>query len=418
MEAAPDRLFVASCDGHVGLPSEQYRDYIEAEHHEAFDDFLGMHRFRWTVASDESVLSPAVFDKMKGNDRYESGGLDSVWDPKRRVEELDADGIAIEVLFPDDQQHNTPPWLVGLAPIGMDHAYPRHLRLVGARAYNRWLQEFCSTDPERLLGAIVLGSLHDVDAAVTELRRAHASGLHRAVMLPLDYYLPLYHHPRYDPLWAACEELDLAVAIHLSDGGPEWLGDAPWDGAIYVMEGFFYTQRPLWCLIFGGVLERHPGLRLVFTEQLAQWVLTVVPTMDSLASPDGTMAGARTAPLRRPPSEYFHRQCFVANSLMSRRDIELREQIGTDVLVWGADFPHHEGAWPTVRDKLRTILDGVPVADAAAIVGGNFLRAYHVDPGALAAVVRRIGPTAGDLGLAGQGADGSAADRAPASARL
>jgi predicted TIM-barrel fold metal-dependent hydrolase len=400
MAATDDRMLVASSDGHVGIPTEQYRDYLEREHHEAFDEFLRMHRYRWTPSSKDAVLSPTVFDWMRGNERYESGGMDSVHDPARRLRELDLDGIAVEMAFPDDQQHNTPPWLVGLAPAGMDHSYPRDLRLVGARAYNRWLADFCSAAPDRLLGAIVVGSLHDVDAAIAEVRRAHASGVRHAVMLPLDYYLPLYHHPRYEPFWATCAELDVAVAIHLSDGGPDWLGEAPWDGAIYVMEAFFYTQRPLWCLIFGGVLERHPGLRLVFTEQLAQWVLSVVPSMDRLAT-GAMMVGPTVAPLPLLPSEYFHRQCFIANSLMSRQDIDLREAIGTDVLVWGSDFPHQEGAWPAVPEKLRTLFAGVPEADARAILGENFVRAYHIDAGRLAPVVSRIGPRPADLEIAG-----------------
>ena len=96
-------------------------------------------------------------------------------DPARRLKEMDEDGIAVEILFPDDQNNNTPPWLVGLAPVGLDHAYPPELRAVGARAYNRWLAEFSEAAPDRLIGALILGSLHDVDAAVVELRRAYTS---------------------------------------------------------------------------------------------------------------------------------------------------------------------------------------------------------------------------------------------------
>jgi predicted TIM-barrel fold metal-dependent hydrolase len=391
------RLLVASADGHVGLPMARYREYIEREHHDAFDDFLRTHRNRWTPGHADSVLSTDAWAWMRDNERHRSGGMDSLWDPRRRLKEMDEDGIVAEVLFPDDQNNNTPPWLVGLAPIGLDHAYPHELRLVGARAYNRWLAEFCAEAPGRLLGAILLGSLADVDAAVAELRRAHASGLRHALMLPLDYYLPLYHHPRYEPLWHACEELDITVAVHLADGGPDWYGDHPWDGAIYVMESFFYAHRPLWCLILGGVLERHPRLRVAFTEQMAMWVLETVPMMDGVAT--GTMSAAKTAPLPLRPSEYFHRQCFVANSLMARRDIDARVAIGTDVLVWGSDAPHHEGTWPETRAKLRTLFEGVPVADADAILGRNFLRAYPIDRAPLEALAARIGPLPSELGI-------------------
>ena len=316
----------------------------------------------------------------------------------RRLKEMDEDGIAVEVLFPDDQNGNTPPWLVGLAPIGLDHAYPRDLRVAGARAYNRWLAGFCAADPDRLVGAALLGSLHDVDAAVAELHRAHASGLRHAMMLPLDYYLPLYHHPRYEPLWEACVELDVTVAVHLADGGPDWYGDDPWDASIYVMESFFFAHRPLWCLVLGGVLERHPALRVVFTEQQALWVAETVPMMDGVAG--GVMRAAQTTPLPLRPSEYFHRQCFVANSLMHRRDIDAREAIGTDVLMWGSDSPHQEGSWPEVGAKLRELFSGVPLADATAILGDNFLRAYPLGAAKLQTLASTIGPRPADLGIA------------------
>ena len=64
----------------------------------------------------------------------------------------------------------------------------------------------------------------------------------------------------------------LTVAVHLGDGSPHWVGDDEWAFAIVIMETFFFAHRPLWCMVFGGVLERHPDLRVVFTESGADWV--------------------------------------------------------------------------------------------------------------------------------------------------
>jgi hypothetical protein len=101
----------------------------------------------------------------------------------------------------------------------------------------------------------------------------------------------------------------------------------------------------------------------VFTEQQAMWVTETVPMMDSVAG--GIMRAPSVAPLPLRPSEYFHRQCFVANSLMTRRDIDNRAAIGTDVLVWGSDSPHHEGTWPKTGRKLNELFDGIPIDDAS-----------------------------------------------------
>lgn len=395
------RMFLASGDGHVGVKTERYRDYLEQSLHGAFDDFLRVHKFRWSTERPESILAPHVWDKMKGNPRYESGGMTSLHDPARRLRELDEDGVAVEVLFPDDQHVNTPPWLAGMAPIGLDRSYPHPLRLAGARAYNRWLAEFCAAAPDRFLGAIALASLADVDAAVAEMRRAHESGLRHAVLLPLDYYLPLYHHPRYEPFWAACAELDLAVVIHLSDGGPDWYGDNGWAPAIYVMEGLFYSQRPLWSLIFGRVLDRYPNLRLVFTEQGGEWVPGALGLMDSMVrgyagNPSGFRA-AQDEPLPLLPSEYFQRQCFVADSTMQRRQIEMRHHIGVNQMIWGSDFPHQEGMWPHTHAHIRRLFEGVPDHEAEAMLGTNFARAYKIDIAAYANIVNRIGLTLNEL---------------------
>jgi predicted TIM-barrel fold metal-dependent hydrolase len=394
-------LFLASADGHVGLRTDLYRPYLEQANHADLDEFLQVHKFRWSTEKPESILAPHVWDRMKGNPRFEAGGIESLHDPVRRLAELDHDGIAVEVLFPDDQHVNTPPWLAGMAPIGLDRDYPHPLRLAGARAYNRWLVEFCATAPDRLLGVIVIASLKDVDAAIAEMRRAYESGLRHAVLLPLDYYLPLYHHPRYEPFWAACSELDLAVAIHLSDGGPDWYGNNGWAPAIYVIEALFYSQRPLWSLIFGGVLERYPNLRLVFTEQGADWVPGVLGLMDSLVQGHDGRPSSFCASIEEPlpllPSEYFRRQCFVADSTMTRRPIEMRHYIGVSQMLWGSDFPHQEGMWPYNHRAIRSLFEGVPADEAAAILGENFLRAYKLDPAIYAPLVARIGPTIQDL---------------------
>ena len=135
-----ERLFLASADGHVGLRTELYRDYLERAYHDDLDAFLHTHKFRWTPERPEAVLAPHVRDKAKGHPRYDSGGMTRLHDPARRLAELDEDGVAVEVLFPDDQNVNTPPWLAGIAPIGLDRDYPHPLRLAGARAYNRWLR--------------------------------------------------------------------------------------------------------------------------------------------------------------------------------------------------------------------------------------------------------------------------------------
>jgi predicted TIM-barrel fold metal-dependent hydrolase len=284
-----------------------------------------------------------------------------------------------------------------VAPQALDRPYPGALRLAGAIAYNRWLAEFCAAAPERFLGQILLGALDDVEGAVREIRRAHDSGLGAGIFLPLDYYLPLYHHARYEPLWSVCEELDLAVTVHASDGGPSWYGDGWRASAVYLSEINFYAQRPLWCLIFGGVFDRHPQLRVVCTEQGQAWVAPLLARLDGIAS-SSMMKWTEADPLAMRPSDYFHRHCTVGNSLMTRDDVEQRDLVGLDVLAWGSDFPHLEGAWPRTRAALRALMAGLPASEIRLILGDNLARAYRVDRARLLPIVEQIGPTLDELG--------------------
>src|SRR5437870_2593811 len=88
--------------------------------------------------------------------------------------------------------------------------------------YRERFGDFVSAAPDRFYGVIAIPTLADVDAAVAEVRRAHADGLTQGVLLPLEYNQPLVHHPRYEPFWDVCDELDLSVAVHLGDGEPTW----------------------------------------------------------------------------------------------------------------------------------------------------------------------------------------------------
>jgi len=167
-------------------------------------------------------------------------------------------------------------------------------------------------------------------------------------------------------------------------GGPETV-------ALTLTETDFFSHRTLWFLIFAGVFERFPRLRLAVTEQRAHWV---PPTLDDL---DSVYRSPRSAAVRavlpRLPSEYFATNCYVGASFMSRGECELRERIGTDRVMWGSDYPHTEGVWPWVSQALRWTFEGVDEAELRLMLGGNAAECYGFDLGALERCAAEIGPT-------------------------
>jgi predicted TIM-barrel fold metal-dependent hydrolase len=268
-------------------------------------------------------------------------------------------------------------------------------------AYNRWLSEFCAAAPGRRTGCIPI-DLHDMDRAVAEIAWARASGLTGGVMLPamsLRSGLPGYADEYYDPFWSACAEHGLVVNLHTGASGTatdaKQLYDEKHGGFLGLYEVFVFTRRPLWFMILGGVFDRHPDLKVVVTENGVQWLPALIRDMESFFDTHGGAPVRSYLKLR--PAEYFDRHVFLGGSLMHRGEAEMRDEIGVDRLMWGADYPHLEGAAPVHRLILRQVFGGLPEEDIRRILGRNAVGVFGFDEALLQEVADRVGPTVEDL---------------------
>lgn len=147
--------------------------------------------------------------------------------------------------------------------------------------------------------------------------------------------------------------------------------------------------------MLGGVFDRHPRLEVVVAENGVQWLPSLVRDMEQFFDTHGA-APVRSA-LKMRPSDYFDRHVFLAGSLMQRPDAEKRHEIGVDRLMWGADYPHLEGAAPVHRQVLASVFGGLPEPEVRAILGGNAIRVWGFDEHLLQEVANRVGPTVEDL---------------------
>lgn len=387
-----NRLMVISADCHAGLPTAEYHAYLEKRYHGPLNEFVEKREAagRSKKWMESEAFSKESFDQMSKQAAFQSGGVTGVWDADRRLRENEADGIAAEVIFSDFTQDNTPPF--------DSNEYPVQMRIAGVRAYNRWLAELCSAAPGRMAGVLELSGFVDVDEMVEEIRWGARAGL-RGIMFPsasqADSAGHLYHE-RYDPVWAACVEFGLPVHSHVGWGKPAFdLMDAG-GRTLYAFECRWWARRPLWFLIFGGVLERFPQLRLVFTELRADWVPSTLVQMDYRYD-DVLLGHATRSALPNRPREYWHRQCALGASSMSRAEVLMRHDIGIETMMFGTDYPHFEGTWPNTKAWLARAFEGIPEQDARAILGLNAARIYDFDTGELQAIANRIGPTVDDI---------------------
>jgi predicted TIM-barrel fold metal-dependent hydrolase len=393
-DVAPDKkLLVVSADGHVG-PSvkNQLRDYCEKEYLEDFDAFsaeLEASRASDTVDTDLSIPREWTDSLIE---RAQFAGLQ---DPSARLRDMDADGIAAEVLYHGGANGESMPFSTfSLATWGS--AEYNHLEGVGVRIYNRWLADYVSEDRDRLLG-IGHVTVRDVDEAVAGVWRAKEAGF-KGINLPAPRrdFTP-YPDPSWDPFWAACQEAELTLCTHGGGGDIEDRLTGPSQNPIFLMEYPYFGRRGLWHLILGGVFHRFPNLKLALAEQFGDWVPATLVEMDSAyLSPHFSAALRAIVPDR--PSEYFKRNCYIGASFMSRAEAEIGlEHEFASNMMWGADYPHPEGSFPNSLLSLRKTMAGLPADVVTSYLSGTASKAYELNIDALNKIAQSICPTFGEV---------------------
>ena len=198
------------------------------------------------------------------------------------------------------------------------------LRWAGLKAHNRWLADFCAETPGRRAGMAQI-FLNDVDDAVAEIVWAREHGLFGGILLPgvpPDSGLPPLFAPDYDPIWAACQDLDMPVNNHSGAAGPE-CGDHLASMAVFMVELGWFSHRVFWHMALGGVFARYPKLALVLTEQSAGWVPAVLGMLDHQYSrftdpntAESHFGGELVKEVPEPPSYYWKTQLLCRRQLL------------------------------------------------------------------------------------------------------
>jgi predicted TIM-barrel fold metal-dependent hydrolase len=390
---------VISADGHAGPPAEVYRDYLDPGLRTRFDEHqLEMAELRAALGSDEAN---SQFRAQWEEETDGDGGLTAAFDSEARNDILDREGVVAEVLFPDADVLGTgrlasSPFGTGLAGAVGD---PREV-VEGSRAHNRWLSDFVSQDPHRRIGiAVIPAIIPDMETVLRLVREAKELG-HSGILIPTRWFeRPAYHDLWYEPLWALTEELGLVLHTH-SGAGPTDIGLGPGMLPIYASEAGWWAARPLAVLIWGGVFERHPGLRYSMAENGAWWVPDQIRKMDEKwvgGHNTRKFGDAFREALSMKPSDYLNRNCFFGASTPGVDDIERRYLIGIDNLMWGNDLPHPEGTFPYTRYWIRERFKGVPEAEVRKMLGLTAATVYGCDVAELAVLAERIGPSVDEV---------------------
>ncbi len=302
-----------------------------------------------------------ISDHARFEDVHEGG-----YDPAQHLKDMVIDGVYGEVLYPSQGLHY------------YKIADPLLFSAV-CRTYNDWVAEFCSADRVRLK-AIAMLNVDDVADAVDELERTAKLGFVGAMMPEYPVEDRRYDHPDYEPLWSAAAALNMPLSLHTATRrvrSNSALGERTVRDASRRATKVFLPAISMCDMIFSGVFERHPDLRLAIVEFELSWVPYVLTNMDY------TYRERNAEALYRFKGDTLPSDFFTRNVSLSFQEDEvgivLRDRIGVDRMMWGSDYPHSESTFPRSREVLDEILQGVSEDERAKIVCLNTAREYGFD---------------------------------------
>jgi predicted TIM-barrel fold metal-dependent hydrolase len=334
-------LFSISADSHVTEPGDCYIDRIDPQFRERApvaktDDTMGAVMVidgRFPVPYGMVAAAGRPPEKIGpflyvGWEELHPGG----WDATARLAEQDRDGVAAEVLYPS----------VGMLLCNHPDA---DYKKACFDAYNLWIAEFQAADRQRLVG-IGQSALRSVEEGIDDLRAISDLGL-RGVMLPGFAGCHAdgdYDDPRWDPLWRAAIELGLPLSFHILTGGGG-LADPGFRGPkinsfLGIIRG---NQDIVGTLVFGGVFDRHPDLRVVCVEADAGWLAHWMYRADHAVERHRNWLGG--ASLQRRPSEYVRDNVYVTfqDDWVAFQSTHL---VNHRRLMWASDHPHSDSTFP------------------------------------------------------------------------
>ena len=272
-----------------------------------------------------------------------------------RLQDMDRDGVASSVIY-------------GPSVMGLKIADDA-LQAEAYRCFNDWAAEFNRVDPDRLCVLARLPSRRPEDATA-EIERVAALGHRGAVLDPVE---ALVGEPEWEPFWAAAEATGLPISYHLGGGA---------NRAVYQMgnwrEPVFATVSPMQLdeavaeTVFSGVLERHPGVRLVLAEAGLGWLPYLIARMDHEWVKHGNIVGR----LETPPSELMRRQVWITFEEEHHADVFIG-MLGADRVMWACDYPHPDSTWPDSRGAILRDMGTMHRDDVRRITSGNCRSLYR-----------------------------------------
>jgi len=285
------------------------------------------------------------------------------WDPIVRMNDMEQDGVSAEVLYPS----------LGLGLYCIEDADFQEALF---RTYNDWLIDYCQKVPDRLYG-IALISMYNIDHAIAEMERCKKQGIVGTMIWQVpDAKLP-FTAEHYERFWAASQDMELPIHLHILTGFGASMKRQTSHGIDRYRIGVNQTREiedALFDVIYSGVLERYPKLKIVSVENEVGWMPFWLGQCDKGFR---RHRHAEKLPIDKLPSEYFKRQVY-ATFFNDHVGGQLFSWWGADNCMWSNDYPHQNSTWPNSRDVINRDMSHLAAQDRAKLLNANVIKLYNL----------------------------------------
>lgn len=366
-----------NADGSVGLPAGI--EVFSADNHISLSEDIFYERFpaamqeraprvvrddgAWTLAFDGKAFLPKEFTAVLK--QYDPLAGSATNDPEARRRELESDGIHRELAFPN-------------ALLGLMGWPDKDVRELCFRIYNEHIADLQERSNGRFYG-VGMVNWWDGEGCRRTLAEMKALGI-TTFWMPLkpgvgDDGKPIdYNSPAMYPVWEAIEESGLPVAHHIGEAP---LASPCRDNGVLV--GMVHNVAPFREMfgryIFGGILDRHPGLRIGWFEGGINWVPAAIQDAEHMYASLQHMADHE---IDHEVAHYWNHHMY-ASFMVDPLGLDLLDRIGVDRVMWSSDYPHNESTFGYSEQSLAGVVDAVGPDAARKIVSTNVMTFLGLD---------------------------------------
>lgn len=317
----------------------------------------------WGVHGSKKTDGRIVVFDAAGLAEEPEPGVFRAASPKYRLEDMNRDNIYAQVIY------NFLDW-------GFQDPLLKEACII---AFNDWIAEFCAANRDRLIGLAVLPT-HDPQAALREMQRCAKLGMRGAMFEFTGTTLPI-SHADWNPLWAAAAETGTAISFHIMTGGrpPTALtqkpDSPPWIRPARAAIGCMMLNEVFAELMFCGIAERHPMLKLVLAESSLGWIPFVLERLEFQQHNYRHLGDA----LPRTPAKELFRRNFYCTFQEEKLGVQWIPHIGEDNVMWAADYPHGDGSFPRSNEVVDRIFKGLDPAIKRKATRDTMKKLYRIN---------------------------------------